>query len=88
MNMNTRVRRLSWFNGLDALQPPGNCSHVKKAESGQLLTNLVYTVQGISKKGREKAYCTRLGILEGLVSAREGGLHRRRRRVNLTSSWG
>ena len=91
MNMKTRVRRLSWFDGLDALQPPGNYSHVRKAESGRLLTNLVYTVHGICRnqqKDSGKAYCIYLRISECFLSARKGGLDRRRRGVNLTSSWG
>ena len=91
MNMETRVRRLSWFDGLDALQTPCNYLHVRKAEAGRLLTNLVYTVHGISRnqqKDSGKAYCTYLCILECFLSASKGGLDRRRSRVNLTSSWG
>ena len=79
VNMKTWVGRLSWFDGLDTLQTPGNCSHVRKAESRRLLTNLVYTVQGVwrnQQKYREKGYCTHLGILEGFVSTRKGRLDR------------
>jgi hypothetical protein len=49
MGMRARVRHLSWFDGLDALQPLGNCSHVRNAKRRRLLTNLVYTMQGIRR---------------------------------------
>ena len=32
MNMRTWVRRFSWFDGLDALQPLGDCSHVRQTQ--------------------------------------------------------
>jgi hypothetical protein len=91
MDMRTRVRRFSWFDGLDALQPLGNYSHVRQTKCRRLLTNLVYTMQGIRRDQQRttgQARFTHLGILECLVSASEGGLDRHRCRVNLTSSWG
>ena len=91
MEMRARVRHLSWFDGLDALQPLGNCSHVRNAKRRRLLTNLVYTMQEAwryQQRTSGKARFVHLGILECLVSSREGGLDRRRRRVNLTNSWG
>ena len=91
MDMGTRMRHLSRFDGLNALQPLGNFSCIRNAKRRRLLTNLVYTMQGIrldQQRTGGKARFAHLGILECLVSAGEGGLDRYRFDVNLTSSWG